>query len=87
MFLSIVLLQYFFVIAVGSGAKLVNLLELGVYLARAISRLGVNLDKSESIPVRRVENIKELARVWLQGWGHSLPLTWTFLWLVLLSLW
>ena len=52
----------------------------------AISRLKVNLDKSELIPIRNVENAVDLAREFSPSWALYSPLIWGFLSVLLLDI-
>ena len=51
----------------------------------AVSRLRINLEKSELIPVGRVENIDDLALDFVVEWVVSRPLIWAFPWVIRLS--
>ena len=51
----------------------------------AVLGLRINLEKSELIPVGRVENIDDLALDFVVEWEVSRPLIWAFPWVVRLS--
>ncbi|RVW92453.1 hypothetical protein CK203_042697 [Vitis vinifera] len=53
----------------------------------AISGLSINLNKSELLPMGRVENVEVLALNWAAKWDLSLPLIWGSLWVLLISQW
>ena len=50
-----------------------------------VSGLRINLEKSELIPVGRVENIDDLDLDLVVEWVVSRPFIWVFLWVLCLS--
>ena len=50
-----------------------------------MSGLRINLEKSELIPVSRVENIDDLDLDLVVEWVVSRPFIWVFLWVLCLS--